>query len=315
MNLEFKFGQATPGVVMDREKVSVGLLNGWVAGRDMEAWVLPGEGQCLEYENLSVWRGVNNLCGVGCLAVTADTLRQSTRNLYRQILHLCQSYTVHRFWNFVPGINHKVAQAGTGDIDQYMLFCAGRAEAYQSLAGHGGGDFSSSLPPASAVGTTGDKLWVVFMAGLETLQAIENPLQTPAYRYPKQYGPRPPSFARGGVVAERNTLIVSGTASIRDSESLYLGDVVAQTHLAIDNLEVVNQAAGISGNPADTAKILRVYLCRAEDWDKVAGVVARRLSHLEDQLTVVQADICRPELLVEIEMQSRYDTRAGLEKE
>ena len=102
------------------------------------------------------------------------------------------------------------------------------------------------------------------------------------------------------------TTWVSGTASIVDSESRYLDDPEKQTAQTIDNIERLiaaeNFAAhGVKGAGAslrDLAKV-RVYIKRAEDLAKCRAVCEQRFGPVPTIYAV--ADVCRPELLVEIE--------------
>ena len=140
------------------------------------------------------------------------------------------------------------------------------------------------------------------------LLPLENPQQTPAYAYDPQHSPQSPKFSRAVALVLGNyvTTWVSGTASIVDSESCHLGDPEKQTAQTIDNIERLisadNFAAhGLKGAGAslhDLAKI-RVYLKRAEDLAKCRAVCERRFGSVPAIYAV--ADICRPELLVEIE--------------
>jgi enamine deaminase RidA (YjgF/YER057c/UK114 family) len=98
-------------------------------------------------------------------------------------------------------------------------------------------------------------------------------------------------------------LYVSGTASIRRSESCHPGDVTAQCGLAITNMDLVAQAAGLpalTAGPVGRASF-RVYLRDPVDWPVVRTVFEQRLRCPPDAYTVLQADICRRELLVELE--------------
>src|SRR5205814_156220 len=99
---------------------------------------------------------------------------------------------------------------------------------------------------------------------------------------------------------------VSGTASVVNSQSCHPGDIEKQTEQAITNIERLiapeNFAFhGIKGAGAtlrDLAKI-RVYLKRLSDFERCKAICERRLGSVPAIYAV--ADICRPELLVEIE--------------
>src|SRR5208283_4749470 len=100
--------------------------------------------------------------------------------------------------------------------------------------------------------------------------------------------------------------LISGTASITNSESRHLGDAVAQTHEALDNIEALisEENFGRHGLPGFGSSLeglaqARVYVKRTEDYPRILAVCAQRLGGVPAIYT--KADVCRPELLVEIE--------------
>jgi len=102
------------------------------------------------------------------------------------------------------------------------------------------------------------------------------------------------------------TIFISGTASITNSESRHLGDAVAQTHESLDNIEALisEDNLGRHGLPGFGSSLeglgqVRVYIKRTEDYPKILAVCAQRLGGVPAIYTT--ADVCRPELLVEIE--------------
>jgi enamine deaminase RidA (YjgF/YER057c/UK114 family) len=138
--------------------------------------------------------------------------------------------------------------------------------------------------------------------------ALENPQQTPAYAYGPQHSPQSPKFSRAMalVLGRYATTWVSGTASIVNSESRHAGDIARQTEQTIDNIErlvapenfAVHGVRGAGAGLSDFAKI-RVYLKRAEDFAQCRAVCERRFGSVPAIYAI--ADVCRPELLVEIE--------------
>lgn len=141
-----------------------------------------------------------------------------------------------------------------------------------------------------------------------SLLGLENPLQISAFDYPKEYSVKSPKFARAMAVRVGNhvTTWVSGTASIVNAETVYKGDAMKQTEQTLTNIEKLiapeNFArhgwADAGATLADLAKI-HVYVKHPEDFDKVRQVCERRLGRLPTIYAV--ADVCRPDLLVEIE--------------
>ena len=198
-----------------------------------------------------------------------------------------------RLWNVVPGINRL-----DGGLERYRRFCRGRAEAFE---GHHGPLFQSKLCASSAVGSADGDLVVWFLAAKHRGLPRENPRQVSAYSYPPIYGPRSPSFARATrcPAAAGGWLLLSGTASIVGHRSLHRGDTRRQLAETLDNLEQLVGARGSSA-VASPFRALKVYLRYPEDLLLVRSELEARLG---DALPVLylQADICREELLLEIE--------------
>lgn len=216
--------------------------------------------------------------------------------LLRGVAHAGYPYVV-RIWNYVPRIHDH-----SSGIDRYKLFCKGRAEAF---AAHYGPAFSDRLSAASAVGCPGDTLVVHLLASREPGCPIENPRQVAAHRYPERYGPKSPSFARGTVTGKAwgQTVFVSGTASIVGHESLFPGDPARQTEETMRNIAAVLDEAGVPGRGGPLGarlESLRVYVRFPEQ----QGVIRAALLASTGQAVPtawIQAEICREELLVEIE--------------
>jgi len=219
---------------------------------------------------------------------------------YRQVLRgVAQAGYPHvlRIWNYVPRIHETFS-----GFDRYMQFCKGRSEAFDAEFGRG---FSERLPAASAVGCPGDSLVVHVLAAREPGRHIENPRQIAAYRYPERYGPKSPAFARGTVAgpAWDGTLFVSGTASIIGHESVFPGDPVRQTEETMRNIEVVLDAAGVPGRGGPIgARLgsLRVYVRFPDQLDTIRAAISA-ITRTAVPTAWLQAEVCRPELLVEIE--------------
>ncbi|MHC4698209.1 MAG: Rid family hydrolase [Planctomycetota bacterium] len=113
------------------------------------------------------------------------------------------------------------------------------------------------------------------------------------------------SFVRGMRVELDNCtmLFISGTASVNEAgESVHAGDVKAQTRRTFHNITGLLEAEG-----ADWHDMIRTtcYLADFRDYDAFNEV--RNAFYVEQELdplpasTCIEARICRPELLVEIE--------------
>ncbi len=141
-----------------------------------------------------------------------------------------------------------------------------------------------------------------------SLTPLENPQQVAAFDYAPVYSPESPKFARAMAVriGQSDTVLVSGTASITDSESRFIDDVQGQTNQTLDNIAALISPENFQrhslpggGQTLDDLAIARVYIKRREDYDLVKAICEARLGELPTIYAV--ADVCRPELLVEIE--------------
>jgi chorismate lyase / 3-hydroxybenzoate synthase len=197
-----------------------------------------------------------------------------------------------RVWNYFDAINRGVA-----DEERYKQFCLGRARGFASWP-------ASRYPAASAVGRCDGepRLQVLFLAGRIPGTPVENPRQTSAYRYPRRYGPAAPTFARA-MLAER-LLLISGTASIVGHASRHAGSLSAQIDESLANLESIltHAAASLPAMPPSWGKrtLFKVYLRDGAAAPQAAAHLAARLPSGARYL-MLEAEICRSELLVEIE--------------
>lgn len=137
-----------------------------------------------------------------------------------------------------------------------------------------------------------------------TLQAVrrERPLavtrmSTPLLNEAWSYGA---DFSRGLRVEEANrtTLHVSGTASIDEAgRTVHVGDFAAQAERMLDNVDSLLTGHGAART--DLASGV-TYLKRASDADVLHEIYRRRgFDHFP--CAIVEADLCRPELLCETE--------------
>lgn len=224
-------------------------------------------------------------------------LRAATDAVYREIFALLDAKNyphLWRIWNYIPAIHDE--EAG---LERYRQFNVGRQQAFDAAR-----RAIDSSPAASALGTHGGLFSVAFIAGRIAPQRIENPRQVSAYDYPPQYGPRSPAFSRAAVIAagQQRLLFVSGTASIVGHETVHDGDVAAQTRESVANIAALLQQANAASQSAITLQDLsyRVYVRHAHDAALVRQTLESSLT-TPARVLYVQADVCRADLLVEIE--------------
>jgi len=202
-----------------------------------------------------------------------------------------------RAWNYFPHINDE--QEG---LERYRRFCVGRHRALSELLP----DFPTSIPAATAVGTKSGPLQIVFLAGIQSATHLGNPRQWNAYDYPREYGPCSPSFARATFSDSEHQalLFIAGTASIVGHTSYHAGLPDEQAKETIRNLHAIlshtDYALKVKRLNAPTRARYKIYVRNPELLQDVRQVFQDSpLSELP--ALFLQSDLCRKELLVEIE--------------
>lgn len=220
-----------------------------------------------------------------------------------------------RQWNYIGYIlSHSSINEHT--MQHYQVFNEARYDyysKYRNVAGY---------PAATGVGMDmkGVSLDCLALSGSKDLKviSISNPNQRNSYLYgqdvlvgepliQKHPDKHPPQFERAILIssAEQSRLFISGTASIIDQENVGKGDVIKQTEITIENIELLSSEDNLKRHLPELVRIpykysyIRVYVKNRADIPKIKSIC---LSHFGNApVTFVKADICRDDLLVEIE--------------
>ena len=233
-------------------------------------------------------------------------LEELTYLAYVEILQFVRSLGRHhlwRLWNYFRDINEV-----TSGLERYRAFNVGRQRAYDSADDL----IAAGMPAASAIGVRKGGLSVAFIAGTQQPQLIENPRQISAFKYPECYGPKSPSFSRAGLIdaEESKLLLVSGTASIVGHESLHANNPLAQTMTSLENIQlVVAEAEKLTLSSFSIQDMFyRVYVRNERDYLSVKKGFTEFFTGCSIPLNVhyVLGDICRSDLLVEIEASGSF---------
>jgi len=247
-------------------------------------------------------------------------LQQATESAYNQIFSLLDLLSfpyLLRIRNYMADIN-----SDSFGLERYAQFNLGRQDAFLTH----GRDVEGNAPAACALGFESiraeghlhqSSLTIAFLAARVMPQNIENPRQISAYQYPQQYGPRSPTFSRASLVrlGLDDILFLSGTASIVGHETLHLGDVIAQTRETIDNIKAVLAQANRQLNETKfelSSLYYTVYVRHLDDLEAIRNELKR---YVGDALKAVylQADVCRQDLLVEIEATAGHSMAMSLD--
>ena len=256
-----------------------------------------------------VWAG-----GLGAGLFPDDTRKAATAafDQMRAILYAEKISFDHivRQWNFIGNI----LEVKNG-IQNYQIFNEVRSESYHKYRN------VHSYPAATGVGMKYGGVNLDFYAvkaerNLKII-AIDNPDQIRPYGYSQQVlkgkpvGSRtlnqPPQFERAVFIADSlsSTLFVSGTASIIGQDTIGIEDIGRQTVVTIENISKLTDSkrlghlTGKTDTNAGKLILLRVYIKKQEDFAKVKEICNE--FHPCVPVIYIEADICRDNLLVEME--------------
>lgn len=212
-----------------------------------------------------------------------------------------------RQWNYIGQITH--FDAGN---QHYQVFNNARTAYYLQ------DDFAHGYPAATGISLPDDCLIISLIALQKTSGSsvipVDNHWQIPAYSYSgavlvdgkSLHFKTTPKFERAKLLLIDGTAdcFVSGTAAIRNEHSLCIADVVPQTRQTIENINFLISGENLRLNNCTNAvdlhlNSIRVYIKNPEDYPAVKSEVETAWPGLN--AIYLLADICRPELLVEIE--------------
>lgn len=243
-------------------------------------------------------------------AETTSTIYQASYDAYRELAMFLAAHsfgTIVRIWNYVPNIlTDDNPNIPANERERYRQFNAGRFEARQNYGPYNH-DGSVILPAATVVGSHGGPLLIECLVTQNQVTYIDNPRQTPPHNYPTEFGSKPPAFARGALVQSNNQteLYISGTASIVGSSTVHHGDAAAQVKETFTNIKALIGADNMKtyqqkGFVLDDIVGLRVYIKDHKDYLTIRKEVEKIIG-TEKPVVYVNDDICRPDLLLEIE--------------
>ena len=317
--------ETPPGLADAAERVlgasSIGLLPvdsaaGWplqsisapLLGRSgdslQEIWQLDTACQSGVSEGIAYRRAGPLLFGVielteSAFAEAESPLQAATEEAYRRIFRLIEREGLPhlwRVWNYLAAINGE-----SNGLERYRQFNIGRQDAFLEFSRGATGN----VPAACAIGLASGPLSIAFMAGDQPAVPVENPRQVSAYNYPASYGPRSPTFSRAALVylPGQEILFISGTASIVGHQTVHPGDVAGQCVESLATVAaVLAEANSESRGAAYQLENLayRVYVRHAADFPVIRDLLLARLG-VAAEIVYLQADICRSDLLIEIE--------------
>lgn len=239
-------------------------------------------------------------------AVDASALQRVTELAYNEIFILLDALGMPhlvRVWNYLPNINGE-----SHGSERYWQFNSARQDAFIAS----GRAVTGAVPAACGVGSArGAPIVIYFLASATAPTVIENSRQVSAYNYPPEYSPRSPTFSRACLADFSNgqMLFISGTASILGHSTVHADDAAAQTRETLRNIEALLNEANRVGAPraafAMESLSYKAYVRHAADQAAIGRELDAALGK-RAQVLYVRADLCRQDLLVEIEATGSY---------
>lgn len=243
----------------------------------------------------------------------SDSVSKQSKEVFDKLEDLLSTYgfkvdDIVRQWNFIGSI-----VSYRDGKQNYQEFNDARTRYYAQ------GGWKNGYPAATGIGASGDCIIVGGIAFKKAnaeakgIYPIDNPLQIAAHIYSKRVlvdnaegaMKSTPKFERAKLIETQRgaCCFVSGTAAIRGEESMDASSARLQTIKTIENIEYLVSKEnlvrfGCKPYELNYAKLL-VYIKNEEDYDEVKAVVEERFPQLPVIYTI--ADVCRSELLVEIE--------------
>ncbi|OQW91056.1 MAG: hypothetical protein BWK79_17920 [Beggiatoa sp. IS2] len=226
-------------------------------------------------------------------------VRLATYGAYHDMLDFIQrqGYShLLRVWHYFSDINVQDERS----LERYQAFCLGRHQALHTLP-----NFEHTLPAASAIGTQSSGFLMYFLASKTPGIQVENPRQVSAFVYPRQYGPKSPSFSRAVLKqwGAENHLYISGTASIVGHKSLYENSAENQLRETLRNIDTLIESIQDYQLPIHTIadlSLLKVYVRRHTDFDSIRQNLKKVVGPYTP-IVFLQGDLCRSNLLLEVE--------------
>ena len=291
----FSFGEDSSTDTQDPRHLAVALPSYGKA--PLECWYVDGNISTGRTQGIA-WSEGGGLQFAAMEIPDAGDIEVTTAYAYQRLqqwLATSDYASVLRIWNYVDGITQ-----GEGDAERYRRFCVGRA------AGIGRAQPPEELPAATAIGHpqhTG-RLQLYWLAARSTGTPLENPRQVQAWRYPRQYGPQPPGFARALLPPSLHMpLLLSGTAAVVGHASQHHDSLADQCSEVLNNLRQLLSTARLQrpelSNAFGAGTHLKVYVRDAQHLAAVDALLGEQLPDVPR--IVLHGHICRRELLVEID--------------
>ena len=249
----------------------------------------------------------DGFCELITKGITPTTLsasiRRQSEEIFSQLSEILVKHSfaisdIYRQWNYIEQIT-----AIHNERQNYQEFNDARSRFYDSA------DWSNGYPAAIGIGTScgGVMIEVFAIRGTNVVNhAIDNPVQVSAHNYSQKVltgktdeaQRTTPKFERARIVGD--VVYISGTAAIKGENSLQLDNATAQTE---ETMSIIKSLTAADNIPVDCSateyNLLRTYIKNSSEAAEVIKFMDERYPSVPKHYLI--ADVCRPELLIEIE--------------
>ena len=287
-------------------------------GLSVEVFVLEGDANLEIKERNGICYGILKSDDESLLFVEgipssdfSESVRRQSDEVFAKLDELLTMYDfevddIVRQWNYIGNI---VAQRN--GKQNYQEFNDARSAYYGKV------EWRNGYPAATGIGGSFDGIVVGGIAFKKATQKgvfpIDNPLQVAAHVYSKNVlidddanaVKSTPKFERAKLIESEHGVccFVSGTAAIRGEESMDASSARLQTIKTIENIEYLVSKENLVRFGCEPYELryvqLQVFIKNREDYDAVRAEVEKAYPNLSVIYSL--ADVCRSELLVEIE--------------
>jgi len=267
---------------------------------------IPEEGESLFYKSENGFRYVllENKSGKFLFAgafhgqAITDPIEKQSVDAFLQVENVLRkekfpTNSIIRQWNYIEKIT-----AFDGINQHYQSFNNARADFYAKTA------WAKGYPAATGIGASMGGVLIDFDAAVlasekDFIVPIDNRLQVAAHAYSERVlenafsQKKTPKFERAKslTIDGRRIIYVSGTAAIRGEDSLKGVGLSEQLRITMENIEELISGAKLS--------LLRVYLKDGGDYEESKNLLDAMYPGIP--ISYMWADVCRDELLIEIE--------------
>jgi chorismate lyase/3-hydroxybenzoate synthase len=259
-----------------------------------EIWEVDGIVEQKKFNKINIAKSKDYIFGFSIIEKTGtfEELKLKIKNEYDEIFKIIkqEKMDIIKIWHYFPDLLKSYSDKKTN----YSLLCEAREIIFKDYYT----DFS--YPAATVIGIEGDKILIYFLAAsCKKYDVIENKRQVSSYDYPQNIFFEKPMFSRAVKFISKSCggekIVISGTASIKGYETLHSDEVLKQLDEALRNYKTF---VGIKNN---STNICRIYLSKSQE-NNYSDIVKKLDKEFgNNQYLVLKGDICRKDLLIELE--------------